>query len=220
MLKFRVAEKFVSINGEGTRAGQLAVFIRFAGCNLKCSYCDTAWAQDLCAYSEEMSVEEITDHILSTKVKNVTLTGGEPLLRNGIEELISGLVKLGLNVEIETNGSVPLKPLDVGLRPVFTMDYKLPGSGMESQMREENFALLEKEDTVKFVCSDKNDLERSLYIMKKYELINRCNVYISCVFGSLSAETVVEFMKENCLNGVNFQLQMHKYIWDPEQKGV
>ena len=105
MSKYEVVEKFVSINGEGTKAGQLAVFIRFKGCNLNCKYCDTKWANEQETHSQPMTEKEILDYVLSTGVKNVTLTGGEPLLREDIENVITVLAENNLNIEIETNGS-------------------------------------------------------------------------------------------------------------------
>ena len=217
---FNVAEKFVSINGEGQKAGQLAVFIRFAGCNLRCSYCDTKWANDFDLKGENLTAEQILEYVLDTGVHNVTLTGGEPLLRPEIEELISMLVKAGLWVEIETNGSVPLKPLEKDSRPHFTMDYKTPSSNMESEMLVSNFDLLEPDDVVKFVCGSSEDLNCTYDIIKKYNLTAKCKVYLSCVFGNLQPSAVVDFMKEKNLNGVNFQLQMHKFIWNPDKRGV
>lgn len=217
---FNVAEKFVSINGEGQKAGQLAVFIRFAGCNLRCSYCDTKWANDFDLKGENLTAEQILEYVLDTGVHNVTLTGGEPLLRPEIEELISMLVKAGLWVEIETNGSVPLKPLEKDSRPHFTMDYKTPSSNMESEMLVSNFDLLEPDDVVKFVCGNSEDLNCTYDIIKKYNLTEKCKVYLSCVFGNLQPSAVVDFMKEKNLNGVNFQLQMHKFIWNPDKRGV
>ena len=141
---FPVAEKFVSINGEGTRAGELAVFIRFTGCDLRCSYCDTMWANVPGADYDDLSAEEILSYVLSTGVTNVTLTGGEPLLQKELPVLTDLLLSSGLRVEIETNGSQPIAALAERVcRPVFTMDYKLPSSGMEDKMCRENFGHLE-----------------------------------------------------------------------------
>ena len=114
MSTYQVVEKFVSINGEGRRAGELATFIRFKGCNLQCSYCDTSWANEPGCESERLTEEEILSWIRETGVKNVTLTGGEPLLRKGMEELIEAILEdPSQRVEIETNGSVDLKPYHI-----------------------------------------------------------------------------------------------------------
>lgn len=218
---FSVAEKFVSINGEGVRAGELAVFIRFAGCNLKCGYCDTKWANAVDAPAEKMGSKDILEYILSTGVKNVTLTGGEPLLRHEMGELIDTLMSAGLRVEIETNGSIHLREFaDRVYRPVFTMDYKLPSSGMEEYMCSDNFGCLEKHDTVKFVSGSIEDLERAVEVIESHHLTERCHVYISPVFGKIEPADIVEFMKEKKLNDVRLQLQLHKFIWSPDEKGV
>lgn len=219
---FEVVEKFVSINGEGQRAGQLAVFIRFKGCNLNCGYCDTKWANDLSAPFESMNEDGIYDYIKSTGVKNVTLTGGEPLLRDNIGILLERLRKdNSLNVEIETNGSVLIEPYaNIVKRPSFTLDYKLGGSGMERFMKTENYQFLQKCDTVKFVVSSVSDLERAVEIIKEYELDKRCGVYLSAVFGKIEPANIVSFMIDKNLNDVNLQLQMHKFIWDPNERGV
>lgn len=222
MEKFDVAETFVSINGEGVLAGQLAVFVRFCGCNMNCLYCDTKWANDGSVNGVEMTAEEIRDLILSTGVHNVTLTGGEPLYRTGMRELLELLAaQPELKIEIETNGSISLVPY-VGISPsiTFTMDYKLPFSGMESKMNPSNFRLLSKNDTVKFVAGSRADLKRALQIIQEHDLTNRCHVYLSPVFGSIEPAAMVEFMQEHHMNGVNLQLQMHKIIWDPDKRGV
>ena len=132
----RVAEKFISINGEGVRAGELAVFVRFQGCNLACHYCDTKWALAKDCPYEEMSPEQIYAYIKSTGIKNVTLTGGEPLLHKDMDRLLAILLAdEDLRVEIETNGAVDLRKFCACPgRPVFTMDYKLPSSGYEKSM--------------------------------------------------------------------------------------
>ena len=214
-----VVEKFTSINGEGTRAGELAVFVRFKGCNLRCSYCDTMWANEAdCSYEEE-TPEEITNYVLATGIRNVTLTGGEPLLQKDIRKLIYLLLQAGLRVEIETNGAVRLSEF-CEERPIFTMDYKLPSSGCEEHMIAENMELLEINDTVKFVCGSQEDLVKALEVIQTYDLTSRCLVYFSPVFGSIEPVQMVEFMLEHQLNDVRLQIQMHKVIWDPNERGV
>ncbi len=221
--KYRVAEIFTSINGEGTRAGELAVFVRLCGCNLRCSYCDTMWANSMDAPHRAMTAEEIRDEILAQNVRNVTLTGGEPLLHPRADKLLECLLDYdSLSVEIETNGSIFIGDyVSFERRPIFTLDYKLPSSGMESKMRfEENLPYLQKQDTVKFVSGSMEDLKRAAELIRAHDLQNRCNVYLSPVFGQIEPADMVEFMKQENLNGMRLQLQLHKFIWDPNQKGV
>lgn len=222
MATYSVVEKFVSINGEGTKAGQLAVFIRFAGCNLNCNYCDTMWANKHDVKVDTLTEFEIYDYIKSTGVTNVTLTGGEPLLRDNIEKLLRILSSdKSLYVEIETNGSIDLTPFrDISDNVSFTLDYKLPGSGMENHMNLDNYEDLQREDTVKFVVSNIEDLDKTRQIIEEHKLIEKCNVYISPVFGRIEPVDIVNYMIEHKMNKVNMQLQMHKIIWDPEMKGV
>ena len=238
----RVVEKFISINGEGPRAGELAVFVRFQGCNLNCGYCDTKWANEpSCKFTEE-SPGEIAAWVFGTGIRNVTLTGGEPLLQGEIRTLIGLLLheksarktvsetpagdadsrnEESLRVEIETNGAVDLKTFsDISPRPVFTMDWKLPGSGMERFMLPGNFSCLRPGDTVKFVCSSRTDLMRAAELIGKYRLTERCHVDLSPVFGEIEPAEIVEFMKERRLNDVRIRLQIHKVIWDPAARGV
>ena len=201
MSTYQVVEKFVSINGEGRRAGELATFIRFKGCNLQCSYCDTSWANEPGCESERLTEEEILSWIRETGVKNVTLTGGEPLLRKGMEELIEAILEdPSQRVEIETNGSVDLKPYHIlKKRPSFTMDYKAPDSGMVSSRR---------------------DMEKALEILEKYRLVGKTAVYFSPVFGRIQPVEIVDFLMEKKLNDVKLQIQLHKVIWDPQKRGV
>ncbi|MCX4256328.1 MAG: putative 7-carboxy-7-deazaguanine synthase QueE [Oscillospiraceae bacterium] len=222
MNTYKIAEMFSSINGEGTHAGQLAFFVRFTGCNLNCSYCDTKWANVPNAEYTEMTVDEIRSEVQKSGISNVTVTGGEPLIQPNIVPLLETLCGDGRYVEIETNGSADVSEVlkIKGNRPALTMDYKLPSSGMESFMRTENFVLLEAKDTVKFVSGSLADLERALEIIRKYGLIGKCAVYISPVFGKLKPAEIVDFMLSNKLNGVNVQPQMHKFIWDPNMRGV
>ena len=218
----RVAEKFISINGEGVRAGELAVFVRFQGCNLRCHYCDTKWAlvQD-CPY-EEMSPEKIHAYTKNTGIKNVTLTGGEPLLQKDMDRLLAILLAdEDLRVEIETNGAVDLRKFCACPgRPVFTMDYKLPSSGYEKSMVLSNFELLSPDDTVKFVSGSTQDLERAYQVIQEYDLLRKCHVYFSPVFGDIEPAEIVSFMMDHKLNEARLQIQMHKVIWDPDKRGV
>lgn len=222
-MNFKVIEKFVSVNGEGRLSGQLAVFIRFACCNLNCSYCDTTWANEENVKYDSMTSQDIYEYIKSTEVRNITLTGGEPLLQEGILELLDLLSSDNkLSIEIETNGSIPLEVFSKikDNPPKFTMDYKLGSSNMEHMMRTENFEYLSKKDTVKFVAGTFEDLDKTKYIINKYNLVNKTNVYISPVFGKINMEEIVEFMKNNKMNGVTLQMQLHKVIWEPEKRGV
>lgn len=216
-MSYRLAEHFVSINGEGQKAGELAHFFRFTGCNLRCSYCDTMWANAQDAPYTACSLAELVRLAREAGVHNITLTGGEPLLQKDIRELIEALCHASFAVEIETNGAVALHPfLDTGAS--FTMDYKLPSSGMEAAMCLENFPLLRTTDTLKFVCGSQADLVRAKEILDRYHPV--CKVYFSPVFGQIDPKDMVKFMKEHRMNDVRLQLQLHKYIWDPSEKGV
>ncbi len=219
MKYYNVVEKFVSINGEGQRSGELAVFIRLAKCNLRCNYCDTMWANEESAAVTSMTKEDIYNYILDTKVKNVTLTGGEPLLDIEVKELIEYIVKdSALFLEIETNGSIDLDLFRSDVKNLsFTMDYKGPSSEMEEFMFMKNFETISELDTIKFVVGDYDDLLKAREIIEKYDLIKRCSVYFSSVYKKIDLEEIVEFMKEFNLNGVRLQLQMHKFIWGNKQ---
>jgi len=222
-MKYKVVEKFVSINGEGRLTGQLAVFIRFFGCNLNCNYCDTKWAnQENCNY-EFMTIEEIDEYIKSTSIINVTLTGGEPLLQENILELIKILLKeKNRIIEIETNGTIDIKPLKdlKNDRLKITMDYKLAGSGMEEYMLIKNFNELDYNDIVKFVLESESEFLRAKTLIENYNLTKYTNVYFSPSYSKISPEQIVEWMKKYLMNNVTLQLQIHKIIWNPNARGV
>lgn len=222
MHEYNIAETFSSINGEGTKAGQLAFFIRFTGCNLNCSYCDTGWANEKNAPFVPMTAEDILVSAKKSGIKNITVTGGEPLIQKEIIPLIRLLCENDLDVEIETNGAADISEAVKIFpnRPAITLDYKLPSSGMERSMLMDNYKYLGKNDTVKFVSGSISDLERAAEIISGYKLTEKCHVYLSPVFGKIVPEEIVKFMLENGLNGVNLQLQLHKYIWDPDKRGV
>ena len=215
----QVIEKFVSINGEGLRQGELAVFIRFANCNLRCSYCDTRYSFENPIYTDE-SIDEIINWVNNQNVKNITLTGGEPLIQDGIKELMIKLSNLGYRIEIETNGSIDIKEF-LNIKNVsFTLDYKLPVSLMEHKMNLDNYKHITKLDSVKFVCGTNEDLLKTKEIIDKYDLINKTNCMISPVFNMIELPNIVDFMILNNLNDVKLCLQIHKFIWDPNKRGV
>ncbi len=222
MHKYNIAETFSSINGEGTKAGQLAFFIRFTGCNLNCSYCDTKWANEKNAPFVPMAADEILGAAVKSGIRNITVTGGEPLIQQEIIPLLKLLCRNNFSVEIETNGAADISEAAKIFpdRPSITLDYKLPSSGMEKFMLMENYKFLDKKDTVKFVSGSITDLERAAEIISEYDLTERCHVYLSPVFGKIAPEDMVDFMLRKKMNGVNLQLQLHKIIWDPDKRGV
>lgn len=214
----KVVEKFISIDGEGPTAGALSVFVRFAGCNLRCAWCDTSYAWDTTADVTDMSASEIADYIKSTGIDHVTITGGEPLLQPGLIGLLSRLADY--QVHIETNGAIPVEQFRIGDNIHFVIDYKLPDSGMEERMHLPNLASVRKADAYKFVIASNRDLDKAVKIVRQYNLEEKTQVYFSTVFGKMEPAVVVERMKSEKFNGVKIQLQLHKFIWDPQRKGV
>lgn len=216
----KVVEIFTSINGESKRAGELAVFVRFAGCNLNCAYCDTKWANEPDTEYKDMTPKEIADYVIKQQVTNVTITGGEPLLQKNIEQLVALLMESGHRVEIETNGSVDIDSIAWSKRPSFTVDYKSPSSGCESKMFMDNYSKVGADDVVKFVVGSKEDLDKARDIIKQYHLDQKSNVFVSPVWGDIEPAQIVEYMIENKLNDIKLQIQMHKIVWDPDKRGV
>lgn len=219
---FNIVEKFLSIDGEGPTSGELATFIRFQGCNLRCSWCDTKYSWEKESSNEKLSAEAIYDYIKEMKSKNVTLTGGEPLIQEGIEELLQLLNEDStLNVHIETNGSVDIKPYKEKFKNlIFIVDYKLPLSKMTDLMNLNNLDLVREKDVYKFVVGSQEDLNLAYDVIIKHNLVSKCLVYFSPVLGNIELEEIVDFMKEKNLNGVRLQVQLHKIIWDKEKRGV
>lgn len=214
-----VNEIFGSIDGEGIRAGELASFIRLAGCNLRCSYCDTEYALEQNA-GTEMTVNDILCNINNLGIKNVTITGGEPLVNKNIDELINKLIENNYKVNIETNGSVDIEKY-LG-KCLITMDYKTPSSNMEKTMKLNNLEKLDENDVLKFVVneSDLNTVER---ILRNYNI--KSYIYISPIYKEIELPKIVDFMKKCNSDGIDMskvrmQIQMHKIIWNPNMRGV
>lgn len=225
----KIVEIFDSIDGEGIRAGKTATFIRLAGCNLRCSYCDTLYAlfgeDEPCKYSE-MSVDEVMERV-NTEFGRVTLTGGEPLLHAESVELVKRLLENGIEVNIETNGAVDITEFSAKLPDAsgmfYTIDYKLMSSGMSDKMLWSNFLNLRPSDVVKFVVGSNEDIDMMKSVMGRltehYEVMP--HIYAGVVFGEYEPSKLVErIMNEAVFKDVVFQLQIHKVIWNPEERGV
>lgn len=217
----KVNEIFKSIDGEGLRTGELTTFIRLAGCNLRCSYCDTCYALKN-SNGTEMSVDEIVKRAKKYDYRNITLTGGEPLIHKDVDDLISKLCENGFYVNIETNGSVPIDKYISNKNILITMDYKLPSSGVEKNMNLNNLEKLRKNDVLKLVIG-KDDFDRIKQVIEKYSI--KSYIYLSPVFGEIEPFEIVDFMKIMHTQGIDtskmrVQVQLHKIIWNPNERGV
>ncbi len=210
----RVNEIFKSIQGESTYAGIPCVFIRLTGCNLRCSYCDTAYAYD---EGLVISLSEIIERVKRYECRNVCITGGEPLLQENINKLINLLKKNHFNVYIETNGSQNIDVLPKAI--VRIVDIKCPGSGMEQEMDWKNIKRLTCNDEVKFIISSKRDYEWTKKITKKYKIIDRTTVLFGLAHGKLKPKTLAGWILKDGLD-VRLQLQLHKIVWPDKTRGV
>ena len=211
----KINEIYHSIQGESTTAGRPCVFIRLTYCNLRCTYCDTEYAF---YEGKDFSVEQVIDEIEKYNCKLVEITGGEPLVQmDECLELMKRLSELDYEVMIETGGSLPIKDIDPRVKII--IDLKCPSSGMENKNLYENLKYLHPADELKFVIGNREDYEWSVDIIKKYNLQKKCIILFSVVFGKLEPVGLVNWIIEDKLD-VRFQLQMHKYIWHPQTKGV
>ncbi len=221
---FNIVEKFLSIDGEGPSSGELATFIRFQGCNLRCSWCDTTYSWDKASTCEVLSAQKIYNYIKENKVNNVTLTGGEPLIQKNIDELLELLNQDNeLTVHIETNGAVNIEPFKNKFNKKnisYIVDFKLPSSKMTNKMDLNNLNVIGSTDVYKFVIGSDEDLQMAYEIVCKYDLTSKCLVYFSPVSGNIDMQEIVEFMKNKRLNKVRLQVQLHKIIWDKNARGV
>ena len=216
----KVNEIFRSIEGEGIRAGVPAVFIRLFGCNLACSYCDSVYACKGDSYVH-LSISEILDRVrkVSQGCKQVTVTGGEPLIHPGIEKLLGALLREGYEVNVETNGSK-----DIICYPeyedklFYTMDYKCSSSGMNKFMNIERLNTLTSNDVLKFVVGSVDDLNEALSVIEQLE--SEPQIFFSPIFGKIEAKDIVDYILQKRLYHCRVQLQLHKYIWDPNMRGV
>lgn len=211
----KVCEIFASIQGESSYVGLPCVFIRLSGCNLRCSYCDTSYSYD---EGTEISEEEIYKKIKNFGIGLIEITGGEPLLQsNAVLPFIDTLIKDGLKVLIETNGSLDIK--SVNPQAVIIMDIKTPGSGMHERMLLENLDFIKKDDEIKFVLTNRKDYEWARKFIETYKLLNRCKVLFSPTYKLLPPNLLAHWIIEDKLP-VRLNIQLHKYIFGEDLRGV
>lgn len=214
----KVVEIFTSIEGEGKRAGLPCTFIRLFGCNLNCDYCDTRYATDLsfADRTKEMSVGDIINIVKGLGCPYVTITGGEPLIHEDIVPLIEKLSDLDFWVNVETNGTVEPPVRKIGV--FYTMDFKTKSSGMSDKMNLNALKQLNRDDVLKCVVGNEEDIKDSIEVIKK--LPGNPIVYFSPIFGKIDPKKIVSYLLLNHHYHYRVQLQLHKYIWSPDTKGV
>jgi len=210
-----VTEIFKSIQGESAFAGLPCVFVRLTGCNLRCRWCDTAYAFN---GGQKMTVEEVLARVRQLGGQLVELTGGEPLLQEDVYPLAEQLLNEGLQVLVETSGERYIGRLPQAV--VKVVDVKCPGSGEGGTFNIDNLKALEKKDQVKFVIADENDYHFASEFMHQHGVPQRVNeVIFSPVFGQMRPRQLAEWILRDGLN-VRLGLQIHKFIWDPDTHGV
>ncbi len=210
----KISEIFTSIQGESSFAGLPCTFIRFAGCNLRCHYCDTPYALE---GGMELEPDQIVSKVRECGISLNEITGGEPLLQEECYFLIRLLLNEGNTVLLETNGSIALDRVDRGVIKI--MDMKCPSSGMTEQMDFSNINYLSRQDEVKFVIGSREDFDWARKVICDYELLDRCKVLISPLQPNLEAKQAAQWILEEKLP-VRLQLQLHKIIWPNNDRGV
>ena len=210
----KINEIYLSVQGESTHTGLPCIFVRLTGCNLRCSWCDTAYAFH---EGKNMSIDEILQKVENFGIHLVEITGGEPLMQDNVYSLMRRLIEKGYKVMLETGGSISLErvPKDV----IKIMDLKCPGSGEQEKNNLDNLKLLAPHDEVKFVILDRKDYEWSRDIIKKYKINETAHILISPVFDKLELKEMVKWILEDRLP-VRLQTQLHKIIWDKNTIGV
>ncbi len=214
-MTLNLTEMFTSVQGETSYAGLPTVFIRLAACNLRCTWCDTPYSF---GRGEPKPLEAIVHYVEGQSVKRVCVTGGEPLLQNNVHPLMASLCDKSLAVSLETGGSLPIAGVDSRVSVI--LDIKCPASGMSGKNDWNNIGCLKQKDEVKFVIADESDYNFSKDIIRKYDLSSKCqNILLSPAFNIMDASQLAGWILRDKLD-VRLNLQIHKFIWDPNAKGV
>jgi len=209
----RVTEIFHSLQGEGTRAGRPCVFVRFTGCDLRCTYCDSAYAFQ---GGTERTRDEVLAEVARYPTRFVLLTGGEPLLQRELPELCGELLARGYEVAVETHGQLPMERLP---REVIRIaDVKTPGSGHPAT----ELGWLDRlapHDEVKFVVTSEEDFRWSAELIRARRLEGRCAILFSAVWGRVEPKALARWLLESGLDA-RLSVQIHKVIWGADARGV
>jgi 7-carboxy-7-deazaguanine synthase len=215
-VSLKVNEIFYSIQGESTFAGRPCVFVRLTGCNLRCSYCDTRYAYE---EGNELEIDEILRRVKSYTCPLVEVTGGEPLIQKETPFLLRRLLDEGYQVLLETNGSQDISRVDK--RCIKIIDIKCPSSGESDKNDLRNLEKLNKDDELKFVIADREDFEYAKGILAGMnQKHSKTDVtHLSPAFGKMDPAIMAKWILKDHLD-VRLQLQLHKFIWDPGQRGV
>ena len=215
MQKLTVNEIYQSVQGESTWAGLPCVFVRLTFCDLRCTYCDTEYAF---YEGAKMTLGDIVEKVRTFACPLVEVTGGEPLLQPNCGPLLAMLCDAGFTVLLETSGAHDIAPVDPRVHRI--MDLKTPSSGECGRNFYANIAHLTPRDEVKFVVGSREDYEWAREKVREYDLAGKVNaVLFSPVFGKVAPSDIVAWMLEDKLPA-RFQLQMHKFIWEPRARGV
>ncbi|MEM7164320.1 MAG: radical SAM protein [Planctomycetota bacterium] len=214
MTTLRISEIYPSIQGESTHAGRPCVFVRLTGCPLRCVWCDTTYAF---SGGETLSIDEIVSRSQTHGLDTVEVTGGEPLAQKGTAELLARLAESFATVLLETSGAFSIRELDPRVHVI--LDLKAPGSGELERNDWDNIGALQENDEVKIVLADRSDYEWARQLVTDGRLPLQLPIHFSPVHGALTPDTLASWLVEDRLP-VRLQLQQHKYIWDPNAKGV
>lgn len=211
---FKINEIYPTILGESLYTGYPFIIVRFTGCPLRCSWCDTQYA-----YYEgnDYSLAGVMDEIAKFKYFNILLTGGEPLAQNNLEKLIDQLLQKKYQIVVETSGALPVSVLAEKVHLV--MDYKLPSSGMENKMMlKQNLNYLKTSDEIKFPVADKKDFNRAIEIIEESKLLDKVKIAVSPVMGKIDFSALAELILSSKMN-IRLNLQIHKIIWPEISRG-
>lgn len=211
----RLIEVYTSVQGESTWVGLPCVFVRFAGCNLRCTWCDSVFTF---TGGARRPIDDVVAEVVATGIPLVEITGGEPLVHKAAVPMMQALVDRGLTVLLETSGSRDIAEVPDAVRII--LDLKPPDSGECGANLWSNVPLLRKKDEVKFVVASRRDYEWSRDMLREHRLDERAGaVLFSPAWGLVDPRTLVEWILADRLP-VRFQVQMHKYVWPPEERGV